>query len=181
MLRCAVTYQTLLEDLGLPPLRHGENFYQVGRFTFGTASKFFERSDIGLQPNALNHLLNSAAVMDETPGLVRPITLNVLGYVMTAGHGAAPSLDAGQLVRLYIEQTVNQPVVRDYAAPVLQKLVTEQGTKQVRPELELVATTRLHRGEVRGVLIALSAAALARPLDAEHAVWELSTTSSLGP
>ncbi|MBV8400330.1 MAG: ATP-binding protein, partial [Acetobacteraceae bacterium] len=167
-------YQFLLEDLGLPPLRHGENFYQVGRFALGAAGRFMERSDLGLPPDALGRLLDSAAALDETPGLVRPITLNVVGHVLATGQGPAPSLDAGRLVRLYIERTVSQPTVRDYAAPVLERLVTEQGTKQPRPEQELVAETRLRRGEVRGVLNALSAAALARPLDAEQGVWELS-------
>jgi hypothetical protein len=133
-----------------------------------------EQSGLGLQPDALKQLLDSAAVMDETPGLVRPITLNVLGYVLATGQGSAPSLDAQQLVRLYIEQTINQPTVRDYTGTVLEKLVTEQGTKQPREEQELAAETRLRRGEVRGVLNALSAAALARPLDAAQGVWELS-------
>jgi hypothetical protein len=33
-------YQTLLDDVGFPPLRHGENFYQVGRFTMAAATSF---------------------------------------------------------------------------------------------------------------------------------------------
>ena len=102
-------YQTLLDDLGLPPLRQGENYYQVGRFTIGAATRFMERSDLGLQPDALKQLLDSAAAMDQTPGLVRPITLNVLGYVLSTGQATAPALDAQRIVRLYIEQTVSQP------------------------------------------------------------------------
>jgi hypothetical protein len=43
---------------------------------------------------------------------------------------------------------------------VLEMLVTEQNTKQPRSEQEMVAVTGLRRGEVRGVLNALSAAAL---------------------
>ena len=31
-------YQTFLDDMGLPPLRYGENFYQVGRFTIAAAT-----------------------------------------------------------------------------------------------------------------------------------------------
>jgi hypothetical protein len=167
-------YQTLLEDLGLPALRQGENYYQVGRFTLGAAGHFMAGSDLGLQPEALERLLNSAALMDETPGLVRPITLNVLGYVLASGLGRAASLDAGQLVRLYIHQTLSQPGVRDYAASVLETLITERGTKQPRSEADIVARSKLRRGEVRGVLNALSNAALARPLDPAHGVWELS-------
>jgi hypothetical protein len=52
--------------------------------------------------------------------------------------------------------------------------VTEQGTKRPRSEQDLVALTRLRRGEVRAVLNGLADAALARPLDPAQAVWELS-------
>lgn len=57
---------------------------------------------------------------------------------------------------------------------MLDKLVTEQGTKRLRAEPELAAETQLRSGEVRAVLNALAAAALARPLDTRHGVWELS-------
>ena len=167
-------YQSLLPDLGLPPLRYEENFYQISRFTLAAASKFMAGSDLGLQPDSLRRLINSAAVMDETPGLVRPITLNVLGYVLASGQGSAPSLDAGRLVRFYIEQVLGQPGIRDRAAVVLDLLTTEQGTRQPRSEQDLAAQAGLRRGEVRGVLNALSMAALARPLDDEQGVWELS-------
>jgi hypothetical protein len=34
-------YQILLDDLGLPPLRQGDNFYQIGRFTLAAATRFY--------------------------------------------------------------------------------------------------------------------------------------------
>src|ERR1700730_11926427 len=75
-------YQTLLDDVGLPSLRHGDNFYQVGRFTIAAATGFMARSGLKLHPGTLDRLLTSATELDETPGLVRPITLNVIGYVL---------------------------------------------------------------------------------------------------
>ena len=167
-------YQALLEEVGLPPMRQGENFYQVGRFTLAAASDFLTRSGLELQPTARDHLLTSAAEMDETPGLVRPITLNVIGYVLAAGKTTASSLDAGQLVRQYIEQTVRQPAIRNFAPRVLEQLVTEQSTKRPRSEQELAASTHLSRGEIRAVLNGLGSAALARPLDPPQGIWELS-------
>ena len=86
----------------------------------------------------------------------------------------APSLDADLLVRHYIEQSVEQPAIRPYAPPVLKEVVTEQGTKRPRNEQELVDLTGLRLGEVRAVMGGLWLAALARPLDATHGVWELS-------
>jgi hypothetical protein len=167
-------YQTFLEDNGLPPLRYGENFYQIGRFVFAAASDFMARSGLELQPSAIDRLLTSAAELDETPGLVRPITLNVIGYVLASGKPVLASLDAGQLIRRYIEFTVEQPAIRDFAPRVLEQLLTEQATKRSRSEEELAAATHLRHGEVRAVLNGLGSAALARPLDPAQAVWELS-------
>jgi hypothetical protein len=100
--------------------------------------------------------------------------LNVVGHVLSQGRTTAPSLDARRLVRHYIEQSVEQPAIRDFAPRVLKELVTEQGTKWPRSEKELVDQTRLRPGEVRAVMNGLWAAALARPLDATQGVWELS-------
>jgi Leucine-rich repeat (LRR) protein len=167
-------YQTFLEDMGLPPLRYGENLYQVGRFTVAAANAFMVQSGLNLQPDALDRLLTSASELDETPGLVRPITLNVIGYVLAAGKPVAPSLDAGQLVLRYIEQTARQPAIREFAPRVLEQLVTEQGTKRPVSEEQIAVATDLRRGEVRAVLNGLGDAALARALDPAQGVWELS-------
>ena len=99
-------YQTFLEDIGLPSLRHGENFYQVGRFRIAAARDFLGRSGLELQPIAIERLLDSAAELDETPDLVRPITLNVIGYVLATGKAVAPSLDAGRYAVTSSRQSV---------------------------------------------------------------------------
>jgi hypothetical protein len=87
--------------------------------------------------------------------------LNVIGTVLAASQ-AAPSLDAGQLVRRYVQQTVEQPAIRDFAPLILETLVTEQGTKLPRTEQELIEITGLRRGEVRAVLNVLGLAGLTR-------------------
>ncbi len=46
-------YQTLLEEAGLPPLRAGENLFQLGRFQFAAAAEFMKKSGLDLQPEAL--------------------------------------------------------------------------------------------------------------------------------
>jgi hypothetical protein len=167
-------YQTAIEELGLPLLHQGENWNQVGRFTIAAATRFMARSGLALQPDGLDRVAISASELDDSPGLIRPITLNVIGHVLSQGRATAPSLDAGRLVRHYIEQSVEQPAIRDFATRVLKELVTEQGTKWPRSEKELVDQTRLRPGEVRAVMNGLWAAALARPLDATQGVWELS-------
>lgn len=110
-------YQTALEEVGLPGLRQGENWYQVGRFTLSAARGFMERSGLGLQPDSLDRILASAAELDDSPGLVRPVTLNVIGHVLAEGKTSAPALDAGKLIQRYVGQAIEQPAIRDYARP----------------------------------------------------------------
>jgi Leucine-rich repeat (LRR) protein len=167
-------YQVPLQEIGLPLLRSGENLFQVGRFLFPAATAFMKGSGLNLQADAVDRLLTSAAELDETPGMVRPITLNVIGYVLASGKSVAPSLQAGVLIRRYIERTIEQPGIRDYAPQMLEQMITEQGTKRPRSEEELVADTKLRRAEVRAVLNGLDEAGLARPLDRKRAEWELS-------
>jgi hypothetical protein len=168
-------YQTALEDAGLPPLLQGVNFFQLGRFGEEAARNFFKASGLGLKNVSLDLLLRSAAELDDTPGLIRPITLNVIGYVLRQRGGEiVQSLDAGVLVRGHIARVVENPAIRTWAPAILEKLLTEQGTKRPRKEEELTAETRLRAGEVRAVLNGLAEAGLARPLTATQATWELS-------
>jgi hypothetical protein len=167
-------YKTAIDELGLPLLRQGENWQEVGRFTTAAGMKFMARSGLALQPEALDRVATSASELDDSPAMIRPITLNVVGHVLAQGRAAAPSLNASQLVRRYIEQSVEQPAIRAIAPRVLKELVTEQGTKWPRKEQELVEQTHLRPAEVRAVMNGLWAAALARPLDAAQGVWELS-------
>jgi hypothetical protein len=60
-----------------------------------------ELTDVGMSERQAAKALG-AAELDETPGLVRPITLNMIGYVLASDRAVAPSLDAGLLVRRYI-------------------------------------------------------------------------------
>ena len=167
-------YQAFLGDIGLPSPRSGENLFLLARFQLAAAKAFLKQSPLELHEESLERLLTSAAELDDTPGLVRPITLNVLGYVLASGKSVAPSLNAGVLVRRYIEQTIEQPAIRGSAPQILELMITEQGTKQPRSERDLAALTKLRPAEVRAVLNCLSTAALARLLDQAGGVWELS-------
>ncbi len=148
--------------------------FEVSLFTLAASGAFLARSPLSLQPATIDRLVASASELDDRPGLVRPITLNVIGHVLASGKAVVPSLDAGQLVHQYISETVGQPAIRDVAPAVLEQLITEQSTKRPRSEEELSEATHLRRGEVRAVLNGLAAAALVRPLDPAAAVWELS-------
>ena len=96
-------YEALIEECGLPRLRQSDNHVFVGRFTLTASRSFMGRSSLGLTNEQLMQLLATAAALDETPGLVRPITLNVLGTgtISRPTHRAEPG-----------RQTVDPPLHR---------------------------------------------------------------------
>jgi hypothetical protein len=100
--------------IGLPVLHSGENLFQVARFQLSAAGDFMKRSGLDLQPDALDRLLTSAAELDDTPGLVRPITLNVIGYVLASGKALASTRDAGTYAALFTKarEVADDPVAR---------------------------------------------------------------------
>ena len=130
-------YTSAIDESKLPLLRQAENWREVGRFTLAAGTRFLAQSGLGLQPDALDRLATSVAELDDSPGMIRPITLNVIGHVLSEGRAIAPSLDAGRLVHHYIEQSVEQPAIRALAPRVLSELITEQGTKRPRSEQHL--------------------------------------------
>jgi formylglycine-generating enzyme required for sulfatase activity len=167
-------YQRELGKVGLPFPHYNHNLYEVGRFDFAAARSFIAGSGLGLEESALTKLLDSAAVLDDTRGRIRPITLNVLGKILLEGRHSLIGLDAARLVRGYLGQTVEQDGVREFAKPVLEQLLTEQGTKQPKTQTEIATATGLEPYAVLAVLNGLGKAGLARPLDVAGGVWELS-------
>jgi hypothetical protein len=85
-----------LDKIGLPRLLQRENLFQVGRFR-EEARTFFRNSNLDLKDEPPDRLLKNAAELDDTPGMVRPITMNALGFVLRQRGGAMASVDAGQL------------------------------------------------------------------------------------
>lgn len=95
-------YEKLIDDLDLPRLRQGENWTAVGAFTARAAAAFLKASGLELNERLLGRMLKGAARIDETGGLFRPITLNMLGVVLTH-HGAQlpANFDAERAIQGY--------------------------------------------------------------------------------
>jgi hypothetical protein len=167
-------YQAALADFGLPLLNQERNWFQVGRFSLKDARQFMERSGLDLKPDTLDQILQSAAELDDSAGLIRPITLNVVGHVLVTGERKVPTLDAGELVRRYIQDALDQDGLRAHFGPIVRLLVTEQGTKRPQREAELMQATGCKLGQVRSVMNGLRIKELARPLDEVQTTWELS-------
>jgi virginiamycin B lyase len=106
--------------------------------------------------------------------MVRPITLNLIGYTLSRELSRAPSLDAARLVERHIDRALSQDAIRAFTVPVLLQLISNAATKLQRTETEIAARAKLRPLEVRLTLGGLAAEGLVRPLDPSHATWEIS-------
>ena len=166
-------YSAALHEREFPRFRQGENWQQVGPFTQASGLSFLRQAKLGLDLPVLSAIVKSASELDQTPGLVRPITLNVLGLVLERGI-QAPGQNASELVRQYITQSLNRLHRKDLAHRILEFMISDQGTKIPRAETQIAKQTGLGIGEIRATLIALSDDGLTRPIDEAQAIWEIS-------
>ncbi len=167
-------YKAALDAFNLPPMHDGQNWQEIGAFTPRDAAIFLAESKLGLSRSAIDSLLASAARLDDLAGLVRPVTLNFIGHVLSSERTHAPSLEAEVLVAAYLGRILSAPELRDQAPDLLPHLLTAQATKRPRSEADLCQASGLARGHVRTVLNALAQAGLARPLEGAMRIWELS-------
>ncbi len=168
-------YLGLLEDLDLPKIRQSDNWSEIAPFT-ETHSRHFLRGS-GLDPgdDLLDAVLSEGVDLEETRGLVRPITLNLLGLILGRFSNRLPKdFRAGKLIEGYLREAVGHPELQDTAPRVLRHMITSAGTKQPRSAEELVQETDLRRGEVRGCLVQLANQGLVRCLDESRDIWEVS-------
>ena len=167
-------YEPQLLELDLPPLRQGETWLKLGAFTEPTARAFLQGSGLGLDDGQLRRVLQGASGLEQTPGLYRPIILNMLGLVLSRYSGSLPAdLPLERVIQRYLEECIGRPDIRDAAARLLPEMITEAGTKRPRSESELVAATGLRLGIVRATLLALADVGLVRSLGPEPPLWEV--------
>lgn len=168
-------YENLPEDLGLPLLRQGETWMKIGAFTLQDAAAFLRGSTLTLEPDTTARLLASASLLDDLPGYVRPITVNMIGHVLSQPRAdTAGETDAGRLVRRYVTDAIGRSAIREIAPRVLERMVTAQGLKHPVQLDTLCRDSGLRLAEARAVLMAVNEAELARPLDRQQSIWELS-------
>ena len=167
-------YLGALDLLDLPLLRQRDNWREVGPFTQAAAAAFLDRSGLKLGPELRAEILKEAGEVEENPGLIRPITLNMFGLVLSRFEGRLPrGFAAGRLLTSYLRDQLNKPEVREHAVAIVRHMVTDAGTKRPRSEADLAARTELDPKVVRGCLLALGNVGLVRPLDEVNRVWDI--------
>src|SRR5271166_2687628 len=72
-------YIGLIEKLALPPLNQNTNWKDVPPFTESAARDFVQASGLQVSDELLRDVLREAAEIEQTKGIIRPITINLCG------------------------------------------------------------------------------------------------------
>src|SRR5271157_57499 len=170
-------YIGLIEKLALPPLNQNTNWNEVPPFTESAARDFVQASGLRFGDELLSDVLREAAEIEQTRGIIRPVTINLCGLVLGRfATGLPRGFRPGELVRGFLRESVLLPPIRDLAPVLVPHLITGYVTKRPRTVSELAADTASDPAEVRGCLRVLgqSDRAIVRPLDEAQQTWEIS-------
>ena len=170
-------YDLFIQKLGLPSPVYEENFQKVPVFTEAAARDFLTGSGLNFDEKLQSSVLNEAAEAEGTLGLIRPITINLCGLVLSRFVTGLPSkFRPGQMIRGFVQESILQPQIADVTPILLPKLISERSTKLPRTIGELVEGTDLTPEQAQGAMFRLSdpERSIVRPLDREQDVWEIS-------
>ena len=122
----------------------------------------------------LDRLISGLEDVEGTPGLFRPVTLNMAGIVLYRDAGALGQAPE-RLIHRYISDAIDTPEIADYSRPILSHMITHGGSKRRHVSTKDLATgTKLSPSTIRQCLNRLSATSLVIPLDSESRYWEVS-------
>jgi hypothetical protein len=102
----------------------------------------------------------------------RPITLNMVGLVLER-MGRTLEGDPGRLIQSYLTACLTTSESRDFAKPLLARMISDAGTKEPRTEADLAKLTGFDPWQVKATLADLARQGLVRQLEAASAVWEV--------
>ena len=165
-------YQPLIFKLELPPLVSGENWQELSPYDRGEATSFLQSGGRELSVDTLDALFRGLDRIEETPGLYRPITLNMVGLVLER-MGRTIEGDPSRLIQRYLAACLTASQSRDFATSLLASMITDAGTKEPRSEAELTKLTQFELWQVKATLSDLARQGLVRRLDGTLPVWEI--------
>jgi hypothetical protein len=170
-------YDGFIQDLGLPAPIPGQNLQKVSAFTERAAQDFLLGSQLQFHQQLLGGVLREAAEVEETKGLIRPVTLNLCGLVLSRfATGLPREFRPGRLIRGFVRESIFLRKIKEVSPVLLPKLISTQITKRPQSIAELSAGTGLTPEQVRGAMFALAEPdrGIVRPLNADYTLWEIS-------
>ncbi|MBZ5726049.1 MAG: leucine-rich repeat domain-containing protein [Acidobacteriia bacterium] len=169
-------YEGFIQDQPWPKLQLDMNRRVISPFTENAAQEFMRKSGLTVNTDLMRSVLREAAEIEQTAGLIRPVTINLLGLVLGRFSSGLPRRFRGGLIRGFLRESLALPEVRDVAGKLIPQLITDNVTKRPRTVAGLVQATALSASAVRACLRRLgeSDRALVRPLDQQQETWEIS-------
>lgn len=169
-------YIGLVEKLSLPPVGQNTNWKEVPPFTEMAAREFMQGSGLQFDGKLMRDVLREAAEIEQTKGIVRPVTINLCGLVLGRFANGVPRGFRGGLIRAFLRESILLPSIRDVAPRLLPRMISSYVTKRPRSIEELSKETNIDSAAVRGCLRVLGQEdrAIVRPLNESQETWEIS-------
>jgi hypothetical protein len=170
-------YDGFIQELNLPAPIYGQNLQKVSAFTQRAAQDFLAGSGLKIQEELLAGVLREAAEVEETRGMIRPVTLNLCGLVLRRFSTGLPhSFRPGRLIRGFVREAIFDKEIREATPIFLRKLISHEITKRPCTTEELSESTTYTARQAQGVMFKLSEPerGIVHALDADHRVWEIS-------
>lgn len=125
-----------------------------------------------MAPEAIDRLFRGLDRIEETRGLYRPISLNMIGLVLERmGHTLEG--DPETLIQAYLRSALLTGDTKDYVRALLEQMISDAGTKIPRSRAELGARTGLADWKVAAALADLESRGLVRRLHGVEQGWEI--------
>jgi hypothetical protein len=167
-------YLGILDKLGLPPLVQHQNWEEVPAFTERDAMAFLRGSGLSVSPTLEQEIVDEAREIEETKGMIRPITINLFGLLISRFESLPKDYQPGTRLRSYLRDQINRREIREFAPHIVRSMITDNGTKMPVTLADLSKATGLEFYQVRGCLVQLGNEGVVRELDPKMGKWEIS-------
>lgn len=164
-------YRALLDTLGLPEIENDRK--EVPPFLERDAMTFLRNSGLTVSSALELEIREEAREVEQTPGLIRPVTINLFGMVISRFEALPKYYRRGTLLRSYLRELIERKELRDFAPAILRCMVTGNGTKQPVACADVARTVGLSPAQVRGHLVPLANEGIVRELDPNQGKWEI--------
>lgn len=170
--------QQILENR-LPLLRMNENWAELPPLRESDARTMLVDSGLVLGNRLLESVFEQIAAIEDTPGLVRPITINMVGCILARRATIVPKLlksgkVTNRILDEYIESCLLRVLVREHSVNILQHMTTSVGTKFPVTCSTLSEYTKIPKEVIVGVLLAMAQDGIVRPIGGDNTTWEIS-------
>ena len=164
-----------LTALNLPDPRPRENWFNLEALSHADARSILRRALPGMDQSLENQVIELASDVDDLPGLIRPITLNMMGLILRNFAGAALTKTApGRLIQDFLRRAIEKPGIERAAPALLAQMITDKGTKKPMAEAALASATGTEPAMTRKTLYLLGEEGVVRELDRGQNIWEIS-------